>query len=528
MKSSYQCKGTEFWFEQGLTIAALALISWMCLAALLNVGSGLDNLNLIFTFETDEARLVERITANLANGDLDPRGHYNYGYFYETLAVFILKSFRYLGFHIDARAIGTTLRLLSLLSSTALLFIFYKVTRLLEVPRHLSLAGCVFLFAIPNLFHWSQQMHPDLLQTFLVMAALSVVILKDTFYWTVFAGSLAGLAFGTKYSGIFVLPFLILPTLLARGMRIVSWSEFGKILKLVMSVILAFLIGYCLPNFNALKNYNEALYDFWYESRHVANGDGEVISFNKFEWFSMLYREFGWVTSTFVILGLISVIYFTWKSLREDKAHWRILVTILAYVIGSFGYLFLCVNLREPRFTFHFIPTLMVLCVVGISSAYYKAPALVRNILSVLLLLSITIQSVRAVESTNWMSKKSLSPSLAVGAFLSKNFDNNKIILSDHYSYIPPEFTNVTKVWGVSDEFIAEYKPDILILTASTTGRWAWKNSSSFTEGKFSINESYGEVAAQKFQFLNSLFAPESKWKVVYENDDTVILSRKR
>ncbi|MDZ4787078.1 MAG: hypothetical protein SGJ02_13485 [bacterium] len=526
------------WPLRVLSYIGLALISLLMLGAVLNIGYGLDNLNLIFCFETDEARLVERVTANLANGDLNPRGHYNYGYLYETVAVGVASIFKFFEFNIDPRFIGSLLRLESLISCSIVLLLVYHLCIFLGASSFWGITAGLFLIIFPDYYYWAQAMHPDILQSVLIVAAFYFAIKLDGLKALLISSALCGLSFGTKYSGIFALPFLFIP-FFAQCFSTTTKYDLSFIKKVTFGLLVLFgifTLSYLISNSYVLQFAGEAWGDFNYERNHVAVGDEKLESANGFLWFPILYSQLQFSVSFWLLLGFVlSAVGLIWRArstgtIKEFLADRKAVAwfTLLAYCLVSFIYLFVFVRMRVPRFTFHFLPIFYAAAFSAIGIFSNRLSPKARISLCIVVLISATSSISLAMKYTKFLSHKSLSPLLTSGEFLLK-FDPTTRILSDHYSYVPPRFINVEKTWGVDHEKISLFNPDLIILTHGTTGRWAWpKEKSSFNDRQFDINTAYGEKSILVKSFLDQLFSPGSSWSLIYEDSDVAILERKK
>ena len=92
------------------------------------------------------------------------------------------------------------------------LWMTYRIGHRVFNPVAASIA-CVLLAVTPDFLRWSLESHPDFPQLFWVLCALLACCrLANEFRlrWILLASLFAGLAFGTKYIGIFLLPVIAL------------------------------------------------------------------------------------------------------------------------------------------------------------------------------------------------------------------------------------------------------------------------------------------------------------------------------
>jgi hypothetical protein len=81
-----------------IVIAILAVQVW---AALINIHFGIDSIQMMSVFESDETAAVLRTQENLAEGDVSPGGMFQYGFLFNTLAYWSARFFKLLVYSRD-------------------------------------------------------------------------------------------------------------------------------------------------------------------------------------------------------------------------------------------------------------------------------------------------------------------------------------------------------------------------------------------------------------------------------------------
>ncbi len=66
------------------------------------LGVATDDPIMVQAFSSDENRAVILLRQNLENGDLNPRGFYNYGYVYHTVCYALVRLFEAAGYDADS------------------------------------------------------------------------------------------------------------------------------------------------------------------------------------------------------------------------------------------------------------------------------------------------------------------------------------------------------------------------------------------------------------------------------------------
>lgn len=192
-------------------------------------------------WSTDEPRSIVITMKNLLHQDFSPQGVYWYGYFYNAIILVISLFFKSAGFLVGEHFIGMSYRLLSLTCGLVSAFLMYKILLLCKVPILWALFGSFLLFSEPKFYYWSHIVHPDTLQTALILAGFYFAFAYQNsfgFYW---GTVLLGLAFGTKWAGIFGLPFIILPIFLNQPNRRILRKSGFLFFSFWQRVLLCFL-----------------------------------------------------------------------------------------------------------------------------------------------------------------------------------------------------------------------------------------------------------------------------------------------
>ena len=352
-------------------------LSFLLLENLIGISYGIENINILRVFSADEAENLLRVMQNLENNNLNPNKFFNYGYVYHTIGFYLLKMLGLLKFNIDQMLAILILRYISFISYVLSGFLIYKLFTLfsknLENDEIYGLIVALFLLSIPDYAYWSRNIHPDTLQASLILISVLLAFSKHTSIYVLYASFFAGLAFGTKYSGVFVFPFLFIPfiwkSLLFHPKNKIPWL---KLLSTLFLGIMIFIFSWLIFNPYVLTNFNDFISDFLYEQNHVSRGHGRAAVINPFRWFSVLGNEFGIIGSLFIILGFIlstCIIILKIKTdgiikFSKDKIN-RNLFTLLIYTLLAWAYLLIQVNMRVTRFTFHILPFMLLIAITG-------------------------------------------------------------------------------------------------------------------------------------------------------------------
>lgn len=517
-------------FELWLLIASAAGIVVLVATAAVHIPSGVGDVRLISVFNLDEEAAVGLVEKGLENNSLYPWGFYNYGYFYHTLCFAAVRSAELLGHTRDASTIAVTFRVISLVSLVLAAFFTFMVTLRRTADITVSCVAAMLIFAIPSTYYWGQRTHPDVLQMAVISAALLFATRLHTVRNALVAAFLTGVAFGTKYAGAFLFPFLLVPLGLAWWSTADAKSWIKRWLLVSVSAFFLFIIGWVVTNPYAIGHFREFATDFWFETRHVARGHGRAEPANPLRWWSVLSEQFTTVGLVLLAIGAAATVAGALRDLRAagrralGVAQLRTDIFLSLYLICGLVYVFFEVHMRRPRMLFHLYPALVVVACAGwllLLQRFRKA----KNALVLLAWLGVVALGARTVgqEASTWQNVEE-HPYVKAGRFIEARYDSSTVILADSYSYVPRKFDNVKFVWGVGQEEIDNRRPELLIINKSLSGRWSWKTKGT-RFGDLNLKRGDFDGADAFVRFHRSLFG-DSAWTVVLENADIVVLEK--
>ena len=531
------------------------VLRWSMLAGLLavvliplrDIPTGIETQAQLEVSNMDEAAMVYRIMGHLERGDLDPRGEFNYGAFYPTVATGVLAGLETLGVEATEKRIALTCRLISWLGYLGLLAVVFAILRRVRVSVDVSLLSVLLLASGPDLYYWAQHIHPDVPQAFLIALAFWIVARGQAWRWAVLAAFVCGVAFGTKYSGLFAVGFVLLPALSFGAERSARRVSIG-----LASSAIAFLAGWLLFNPYVLASPTEFWRDLQFERIHVGFGHYVAEPRNPLLWLSIWFdesRPFGvWL----VAAGLALAVWFLFRrpepisqtsvdagdtrllpaddaAPRFDSANRRFLRIVLGYVVASILYLGTAVVMRRMRYSFHFWPLLFVLVGFGLDRGLEmlrgRNRAIAQGGWSVAvacgLVLAISTAASRGSETAGVED-----PIFAAAEWVAQQYRPATPIVADAYFYRHPHFENLRVVPGVKPDDLIEHEAFVVVLLERTSGRWSWKEPGTrFEDHRFRLGARVDAEAVQ--QFHRELTSPTSPYRVVYETDSVVVLELK-
>ena len=485
----------------GLCCIALGALLF---TSVLRAAVGLESLQMIRAFNVDEHFATSMLLKNLERGDLDPRGFYNYGYAYISLAYWILRGLEQLDYRTSVFTAAYLLRLISLSSCVLMLWACYRTMRSLGIDRALAWIAVTALSSVATVSEYSTFIHPDLQQAALLALAGYWLCAGHSACSIVAAAACTGVAFGTKYSGIFFVPIVALAAVLRESALPLAADRVrvARVSALVLAVGVAFVLGWLLTNPHVRSHWSEFRQDLAFERAHVGRGHGHAEPDDPLLWFPSFAEDVTWAGVLALMIGALASAAFLvreWQArtgtLLQRCADFasdmrrRFLFLMLVFVFGSMAYLALEVNMRRMRYTLHFLPAVFVVSAFGLDTLLLATVRLRPPALLSLSALSAAL-ALHAIREGSGRFNRYHDPRLAVGAWLDARYDSRTRIIADQYSYMPPRFRNVTVRTGIPRSQIEKKKPDVLVLTAQGTGRYCWlKPDTRFKDHQFACTD---------------------------------------
>jgi hypothetical protein len=523
-----------------LTTCALLLAAVLVLANIVAATYGLDSVRMIQAFSLDEGLSITRMKDNLEQFSLDPDGFFYYGNLYHSIAYYCIAFFERFGWTINTSLAGFVLRLVSIVSGSLASLSLWKLGKICNLPTAIAAGTALALLTMPDFVVFSRMMHPDVLQTAFVIASLGFALLRPTFSFALISAVFAGLAFSTKYIGALVLPFSFLPLALSTlGREQLSRRILLQLYLQTLALTGAFLAVFVLTNPYAAFDRSRFISVFMWQLNYSSTGYGVIGSANPALWLEPLTEQFGTVGVLYLFGGFFLACVFLLRDLWH--AGWRSTFTtddlrtrliLVLYVLATSAHLAISIHQREPRFTYHVVPFLIILSTVAVFQMIVELtkrivrPRWTIAALAASLLVFAAIQTKFDLQAMAGAPLKPDADVIKFGNFVAQHYAADTKILADAYTYLPPSMTNVTYTNLQTDELLSEQTPQVIILVRGATGASVWKKpGTAFADGKFVKDLRYS-IAPQVETYLNKLLLPSSGWSVVRESDSEVLLQR--
>lgn len=417
-----------------------------------------DDLRLLQTYSLDEAAFATQVREMVDTGSLAVDG-FTYGSLYSYLGV-LLASLWGLFFEVTDTAIISILRLISLAAALVTAVVTTRLCRL-TVESTYWLPSALLVISTPIVFRWTVEIHPDLLQLcFLTLSLERTLHLTRTYArgTAVTAALFAGLAMGTKYGGIFILPVLALAIFLGlpgdprerlRDTRL--WID-GALSAA------AFAIAYAVTNPYAVADIPALLRDLEFAGRIVSDADA-----SPFAWVLSGARNAPLVALSIPValaLGLR-------RSWREDVR----IGLLLVWLLGYFAFLVFSVRFIAGQYLLPLVPAAVTLLCFA-ATRWLGSIGLVGWCGVTMVIGFLHLEGVAPVARAR-AADGSDNPVVAAGRWLGDSYATETTILYDTYAYVPAKFELTDTYYGLAYPVIEIYKPDLVVTRKSIRERYA-------------------------------------------------------
>jgi hypothetical protein len=525
----------------GLMIACFFLLF---LSSVLMIGYGADGLRMLQCNYFDEANMAWQVWTNINSHDLKPRGGdyfrtgYNYGYLWQTFSFGVCSLFDTLGYALDVRFIALVERAISLSSYALVLVLLYALLRTCGTEAIVACAGALLLGSSAEFKLQSVMAKPIALETLLITLSLWIAFRRHDARHALAAATAAGLAFGTKYAGIFVLPFVFLPysfpQFASPSGNILSARRLARILGVGILGCVLFLTAWAVTNPHAITNFREFRQAIAYEGGHSSTGHGEVASRNGFLWIPVFIRDLSPAGFGVISVGLALTGFYLAHALKRRRGlvvllsdpTFRHAATLLLFVGANLMFLMIKIRLRVPRYALYLLPGLIATGFMGLSWGIGNAPLRVRRLAYVLLILLLLPVTWNALVVAGAKSHLYETDAQKAGRWMEDNLSAETSVVADPYVYVPDKFQKWVWEWVVSRSLIESVSAQAIALSDRATGRFWWKKSGT----QFSDRELVRGWATLPVDsppivhdLLEWLLGPGTSWKVGFETPEAVV-----
>ena len=470
-------------------LGAATAIYILVLARLLPVGA--DDFGIAGVFSTDEQLAGRIVHGMLTRRTLNPDHFFAYGALYHELTALLLAPFRVAG--LGERGVLVGLRTVALLSGAATLALTYALGARL-FGAWAGLLAALLIACSAELLAWSVTAHPDTLQLALLTGGvLAVCGVRDrpSRPRIALAALLAGLAFGTKYAGVMLLPLLGLAVACGHVAR--PCHARALVQRLAGDALLVggvFLLTFVLTNPYAVVEWRRFIAQVRGELAHARVGHVVIAAEPRVRWLGRIAeRSFaGPLVPVAAALGWAAVVLARpaapteaaesrgRSSLRAVAARIDGPVLVGLWTFGYLAYLVAVVGYQAPRYALPVLPGLAVLAAGG--AAWLGARRQAWGIAAAAVLLTVTATLATAPlsdlyrERAERMTDAGANARVLAGRWLQAHAPADAALLSDAYVYVPSSLRGVKTTFGLTEQQIADLRPVLIVVNEDIRGRF--------------------------------------------------------
>ena len=348
----------------------------------------------------------------------------------------------------------------------------------LVFDRTVGQVGALLLLATPVFLRWTVEGHPDLPQLFWVLCTLWMCLrLCDSFSFkfVVLASVFAGIAFGTKYGGGFLLPIIGASIFVNSDDRSFLVSRVIENLKMpkrwgaLLCVPIMFLLAFAVLNPYAIIHSDLFVQKMQSYRSVMSAGHTYVGESSGYHWLTLILGHLGIVHVLALILGLA----FGKRLLRTDR------LILVLWCVTLLGYLWLNVQMRHMRHVLPILPCILLF----ISAGYFDLAGWVSRRLPVPMWAFLTlfigmgvivpVRDAVAVFGHKWSAMEGREDVVA-GKWLAETFSKDTTILYDVYAYIPGKFQQALPATpAMTYLVVTHFEPDVLVARDARHSRYS-------------------------------------------------------
>lgn len=426
-----------------------------------------DDIRLADVFSVDESGAAVEIRHYYTTGRVD-RASFKYGSLFYYLPLAAISFYGVLGTVTD-QVILIVLRSFGAMAGASCIVLIYGMARRLYDERAAAVA-CLIVATAPVFLRWSVESHPDLPQLLCVCAFMWVLIglsERTGLRSACLAALYAGLAFNTKYVGIFLMPTLAFAILfLGHGDRLdlrISRLAEGDRWKALLAAILVFGVTIGLTNPYAIIKFDAFVNSLQAERKIMSFGHSSRAIGGMAAWAWQLVGVVGWVHAAIFLSTAV------WCGMRRRLPR-PVIVAFTVWCVSYVLYMALYSQLIRARHVLPVFPVLAILsggayALVWDQLAGMSRLSTVRHALTLVFVLGLSGSLSGAVDVASIrLDRRDSQDEIRAGRWLAEHFDAATSVLYDSYAYVPGKFQNVARTFGMTYLAIEHFRPDVLVV----------------------------------------------------------------
>ena len=474
--------------EDGLARVALPILVGMYVAFSASlVPIATDDLRMVGVFSLDESIATGEVLRLYRSGWITAPS-FKYGAAFYYVPLLLLKGWGLLA-TVSEQTVVVVLRALGVVAGVGCILMTWSIGRAV-FGRPAGLVACMMLAVNPVFLRWSVESHPDLAQLFWVLCALRFACrlvrsadLSSDLKVIGLASVCAGMAFATKYGGIFLTPVIGLAVLLSSEDRRVDLrSAAGRLRRshtwlILLGVPAVFALTVLVVSPYVFLRFEQFRGQLLADRRILGFGHTFQASSDWTPWLGGLVSLAGPWHAAAALLGLVCLGWKTFRGGRPDTAQ----VILLAWIVLFTGYLMAEFNLRRARYLLPVLPCVYLFA--GTAYQHVRArlcdrlPGPVASAALVAIVVAVASWGQLAGAGALYAAKRSRVEghvSLAAGRWVADSFDESRTVFYDAYAYVPSRFRRaVTVALGMDYPTVNHLRPDVLVVRQAVAGDYA-------------------------------------------------------
>jgi len=473
-----------------------------------------------------------RLLSMLQSGSTHARTFYNYGNLHHFLSFFLAKAYMSLAGSSPTYLLAA--RMLSIVQWASLFFSLWLGSLILRrftlPPTAAAAISVLFYLSTPSLFFWSYAIHPDVVQVPLLIAVI-LFGMSSSETGMALSALFLGLAAGTKYIGGSYLPLVLGAFVIFRVTRGASPSlrPVPRIswLRLPLLMLLAMALGFLVPNWSVLLDPDGFLRDVTAEMRHVAYGHAKAESTDGALWFAILLAQYGVLWLAPLVLPLFLLLRRRLGSRPASPENRRTLLyswLLVLCAVAVLAHLYLNVNMRRPRYTFHYYPIMLA----SLGAVYFCLGSFLRRIFLLALICCLACSTVQPFRHSMTRLLKTIDTAqrgeaVRVGRALAASCDPQARFLVPQYSYLPSQFSHRLGGYRFSPQQVQQ--ADVFVLNRAVPGGHVWITPGEREDG-LPLTVGRADRSEEQARIFRDVFLGEDV-ELLYHSDSLLVSQRR-
>ena len=450
---------------------------------------GTDDIRMADVFSADEA-LAAATLRYLYQNDTLRLDTFSYGGLFYYLPLLVLKVWGLLG-DVTDHVVLVVLRGTCLAAGLGCLWLTFRIGRMVAGYGS-GIMAVYLLLATPTFLRWSVETHPDLPQLFWMLCALQYAFaLCSGFTWKrlIISVLFTGLAAGTKYGGIFLLPVLVASVLLPTpdGPSLaIAWARLKdrKYQAAMVTIPVLFCAVFAVTNPYALFHFEAFKQHLAFEREHLRFGHMFEAGRAGLSWVWSLLVLSGYAAG---VLALVKAVFLvSGKDGRMSPAS----CVMLLWIGGFTGYLVLTANFQAMR---HLLPVLAPVYILAGASFFRLLDLFGKMVgqsgrvamISLSLILLFGSHAAGAVElfRQKWLRLEN-NAEISAGHWIGGRYPENTPIVFDAYAYVPSKYRYSYRTFGQSYPLVNHFQPELIVARHAIAKRYGQREDAErFQQG---------------------------------------------